>query len=42
VEAMRSAIEHVVRSHEILHTTFVERDGRPSRSCGRQGRWRCR
>ena len=29
VEAFRAAVQHAVGGHDILHTTFVEREGRP-------------
>jgi Condensation domain len=34
VEAIRAAIQHAVARHEILHTTFVEREGRPLQLVG--------
>ncbi|HEY6771015.1 MAG TPA: condensation domain-containing protein [Solirubrobacterales bacterium] len=34
VEALRAAIQHAVAVHEILRTTFVEREGRPLQLVG--------
>jgi condensation domain-containing protein len=34
VEAFRAAIQHAVARHDILHTTFVEREGRPLQVVG--------
>jgi hypothetical protein len=34
VEAFRAAIQHAIAGHETLHTTFIEREGRPLQVVG--------